>query len=523
MTFPPFSAQTAVFRYLRRSLPAGGQQLAQQAKAHLPQLLQLGTVERAVDEQDGTDQNELDDEMLVEHHAHRGGGQRQQKAGHRAPDVGDGAVVILPGDGAVQKHRRVGGGHRHRRAGNAVQRHQPGAHRHVDRHAQRHADGVVVGAAGDGVAVDGALDQDGKHRGEHHHREKPHTGDLVREDQKDDVLEHDQRAEKAEHQKVQHIVDAADAGLLGAVVGVDVGAPVGGKARLHRGDQLGQRVGKLKQALGGRARPRRQKGQADRPVQRRQNCRRGQQHAVGQKQAVGALVGFQRLEAHGGGGGAAPGGAHGAEPEGDGHAAEPRQRRRDEGPDVGGEKARQQVDQVQAGVHPQRLHGVGLYVIFQPQQDVDVPHQHVEGGVQKQKRHQRGVALPQAEGHRQRGGKEHAGPGPHHQHHQKRKPHAGQKHPAAGGAFRRLAVKAQERLVQPQHAQVHQRHGVGHKGGGHGVGVGGQDALDDQRRAADEKAQVGGDRIFHHVAHKALGFGGFLLRGIRQWGSPLLQ
>ena len=73
------------------------------ASAICQSFLQLGAVERAVDEHDRPHQHEFDHKMLVEHHAHAGGRQRQQKPGDGAPVVGDGAVIILPGDSTVQK------------------------------------------------------------------------------------------------------------------------------------------------------------------------------------------------------------------------------------------------------------------------------------------------------------------------------------------------------------------------------------------------------------------------------------
>ena len=49
--------------------------------------------------------------------------------------------------------------------------------------------------------------------------------------------------------KVQQIMDAANALLLGAVMRVDIGAPVGGKTGLNGGDKLGQGVGEIKRTL----------------------------------------------------------------------------------------------------------------------------------------------------------------------------------------------------------------------------------------------------------------------------------
>ena len=44
-------------------------------------------------------------------------------------------------------------------------------------------------------------------------------------------------------------MDAANALLLGAVMRVDIGAPVGGKTGLNGGDKLGQGVGEIKRTL----------------------------------------------------------------------------------------------------------------------------------------------------------------------------------------------------------------------------------------------------------------------------------
>ena len=44
-------------------------------------------------------------------------------------------------------------------------------------------------------------------------------------------------------------MDAANALLLGAVMRIDIGAPVGGKTGLNGGDKLGQGVGEIKRTL----------------------------------------------------------------------------------------------------------------------------------------------------------------------------------------------------------------------------------------------------------------------------------
>ena len=44
-------------------------------------------------------------------------------------------------------------------------------------------------------------------------------------------------------------MDAANALLLGAVMRVDIGTPVGGKTGLNGGDKLGQGVGEIKRTL----------------------------------------------------------------------------------------------------------------------------------------------------------------------------------------------------------------------------------------------------------------------------------
>lgn len=171
-----------------------------------------------------------------------------------------------------------------------------------------------------------------------------------------------------------------------------------------------------------------------------------------------------------------------------------------------GNKAGQQVDQIQAGLHPQRFGGVGAHIVFQPEQHVEVTHQHVQSSVQEQKRHQSGTVGPKAKGRRQRLGEKDAADAARQQHDQHRKPGTRGKHAAPGGTGRWFVVKAQQALVQPKHAHVHQRHGVCHEGSRNGVAFGGQDALDDKRCAGNAKAKVGGNGVFHHISGKAFSF-----------------
>ena len=139
----------------------------------------------------------------------------------------------------------------------------------------------MPGFAGDGVAVDGALAQNVEHHRQHQQREDGQALFFVGEDEEYDVLKHHQHAEKAEDQQVQHVVHAADALLFLAVVGVHIGAPVGGEACLDSGDQLRQAVAEGKQALGVLAAGVADERKADAAGQAEQNLRRGQRHAVG--------------------------------------------------------------------------------------------------------------------------------------------------------------------------------------------------------------------------------------------------
>lgn len=220
-------------------------------KAHrdLPQLVQLGTVNVTVNKQDCRSQNKLDDKIVGEHHADHGHTHRQQKAAERPAEAGDGAVVILPGHSAVQKHRRIGRYQADRGTHYAKTRNQHGAHGNVGRNAHGGSNRILERLAGNGVAVHRAFAQDGEHHGQHHQRKVGQAGRFGREDDEDDILKHDQQTEKAEDQQVQQIMDAANALLLGAVMRVDIGAPVGGKTGLNGGDKLGQGVGEIKRTL----------------------------------------------------------------------------------------------------------------------------------------------------------------------------------------------------------------------------------------------------------------------------------
>ena len=150
--------------------------------------------------------------------------------------------------------------------------------------------------AGNRVAVDRALAQNVEDDGQHQQRENGEASALVGENHEHDILEHDQHAEEAENQQVQNVMYAADALLLLAVVGVDVGAPVGGEARLNGRDQLCKAVPEGKQALRILAAGVAHKGKADTAGQAEQDLRRGQCHAVGHSLAGNAaqLAGGQR-------------------------------------------------------------------------------------------------------------------------------------------------------------------------------------------------------------------------------------
>ena len=246
---------------------------AQDAKAHAPEPGELCAVEGAVDKQNYAYQRKFYKEMLPQQRADGRDRERQQKAGDRLGVAGHRAVVHLPRDAAVQKRKAVAGGQRQRRAGQPERGHKQGAEPKVGQRPQPDANRVMPRLAGNRVAVDRALAQNVEHYGQHQQRENGKAAALVREDDKDDVLEHDQHAEEAEDQQIQHVMHAADALLLVAVMAVDVGPPVGGKAR--------QTVAEGKQALGVLAAGVADERKADAAGQAEQNLRRGQRHAVG--------------------------------------------------------------------------------------------------------------------------------------------------------------------------------------------------------------------------------------------------
>mgnify|MGYP007039698681 CR=1 FL=1 len=103
-------------------------------------------------------------------------------------------------------------------AGQPERGHKQGAEPKVGQCPQPDANRVMPRLAGNRVAVDRALAQNVEHNGQHQQRENSEAAALVREDDKDDVLEHDQHAEKAEDQQIQHVMHAADALLLVAVM-----------------------------------------------------------------------------------------------------------------------------------------------------------------------------------------------------------------------------------------------------------------------------------------------------------------
>ena len=203
---------------------------------------------------------------------------------------------------------------------------------------------------------------------------------------------------KPEHQEIQHVMDAADALLLGAVMGVDIRPPVGGKPRLHRPSPAGPACRRT-QTIPGRWPPAPPPGKTGRPS-----------GTAASKSPPGPAAGRRAAS-----GGRRPGPAS-RRPQRPGARrtrrpgrrpgrgtrrptatpAEARQRRRDERPHVGGEKS-PAADRSGSGRRSSTASARcrRLHVVFQPQQHVDVAHQHVERGVQEQKRHQRRAALPQ--------------------------------------------------------------------------------------------------------------------------------
>ena len=118
-------------------------------------------------------------------------------------------------------------------------------------------------------------------------------------------------------------------------------------------------------------------------------------------------------------------------------------------------KAGQQVNQVEARLHPQCLGGVGADIVFQPEQDVDVPHQHIQRSVEEKQRHQLDAVFAKAKSSCKRFCKKQRSDTANDRHDQHRKPGTGGEHSAPGHALRRLAVKAQQTLVKPKHPHIH--------------------------------------------------------------------
>ena len=145
---------------------------------------------------------------------------------------------------------------------------------------------------------------------------------------------------------------AADAFLFLAVVGVDIGPPVGGKARLDSRNELRQAVAERKQALGAFAAHIADERKTDAAGQAEQDLRRGQCDAVGHGHLGDAaeLIAGQRAEKR----------AAVLVPERDDHDAEADDRRHCQQIDIGRKKAGQQINKVVAALHPQGLGSVGL-------------------------------------------------------------------------------------------------------------------------------------------------------------------
>ena len=353
-------------------------------------------------------------------------------------------------------------------------------------------------SAGDRVAVDGTLAQNVEHHRQHQQREDGHTALLVAEDDENDILQHDQHGEKRKNQKVQHVMHAADALLLVLIVGVHIRTPVGRKPCLNGGDQLRQAVPEGEQPLRGGVAVVADKGQADAAGQAEQNLRRCQRHAVrhGDLGDAAQRVGGQGCQR----------GAAVLVPKGDGDHAKAQYGCQRQQIYIGSKKARQQVKQVEAALHPQGFGGVGADVVFQTQQNVQIPHQHIQRGVDEQQRHNAGTGAAKTQCGCQGAGKKHAAADAQHQRKRAGNAGAGGKQLVRLGPGGRLVIKAQQRLIQTQDAKVHHGGGVGHKGHGGAQRLGGQKPLDDQRHAGNDKAQIGGDGVFHHVAGK--GFAG---------------
>ena len=359
----------------------------------------------------------------------------------------------------------------------------------------------MPGAAGDGVAVDGALAQNAEHHAEHEQREHLHTLPVGGENQEDDVLEHDQHAEKAENQQVEDVMHMGDALLFLPVMGEHIGAPEGGEAGLNGGDKVGYPQAEGIDALRRGGGVVEQKGGGYGTVEIHQHLTGGQRQPVGHHGAVHRRGQPLRLL------------QTGLAPEGDGGDAEAHHRGQREPVDVGGEKAGQQVNQVEAGLHPERLQRVGAQIVFQPEQHVEIPHQHIQPGVQKQQRHDApshgGVVLAEGEG-ADPGGKKQAAHRAQHQREGAGQRRAGPEQPPPGGAGGRFMVKPQQALVQAEDAQVHEGGGGVHELGGKGDFFGAENALHDDGRPRDAEPQIGGHGIFHHAPGEGLARGGSL-------------
>ena len=97
------------------------------------------------------------------------------------------------------------------------------------------------------------------------------------------------------------------------------------------------------------------------------------------------------------------------------------------------------------------------------------------------------------------------------QHHKgRRDAGAGRKQLARLGPGGRLMIKAQQGLVQPKDADVHDGGRVGHKGDRRAEHLGGQQPLDDKGQPRDGEAQIGRHRIFHYISGEGL-TGGFFV------------
>lgn len=115
---------------------------AQDAKADAPELGELCTVEGAVDEQNHTYQRKFYNKMLPQQRADGCDRERQEKAGNRLGIAGNGAVVHLARDAAVQKRNAVAGGQGQRCAGQPKGGYQHRAQPQVGQRPQPDADGI---------------------------------------------------------------------------------------------------------------------------------------------------------------------------------------------------------------------------------------------------------------------------------------------------------------------------------------------------------------------------------------------